>query len=435
MSTRSVPDTHLQMKMRSFATKDEALSLLDFMGVKYSPQTALTVDALNEKLAKAVVLSQRVPNKQTIDPQALKIWKSTPEKPLMHAFKTDSLEECCGNVFREELTGERNVPLGTNAFLDARQTLMALVNFYTKENCTIFLIQDKEESRSITLRIVGLYALDENTPLFAVLFEHGLGHGLVRRPDFLYDRAPKVPRIFATKLEQKLLIRMLELNSKLVVPSYSPSRHYSEKDYVLSFLVPLNPLSLVEIGTLTKSGCVVCGSSRGNKCSQCHSVVYCGKLCQKQDWKSHKQFCKALSSESWEDIRLSFPELAPGLKVSTMLSRTANASTFKNPKIIHHTDASPPPNIHGNDPFLIKIQVPLEPSPNVGLAILVYDHTRSFECYVVQKTDPKAYARVESVVRRTGSMMGTKMYRWAKRIDDWVLSVCLDKEPQGPIQW
>lgn len=30
-----------------------------------------------------------------------------------------------------------------------------------------------------------------------------------------------------------------------------------------------------------------------NRCSACKSVAYCGKECQKEDWKNHKAVCKA----------------------------------------------------------------------------------------------------------------------------------------------
>ncbi|KAJ6464356.1 hypothetical protein C8R45DRAFT_1023805 [Mycena sanguinolenta] len=34
-----------------------------------------------------------------------------------------------------------------------------------------------------------------------------------------------------------------------------------------------------------------CGKYAGMKCSACKSVRYCGKECQKKDWKSHKNVC------------------------------------------------------------------------------------------------------------------------------------------------
>eukprot|EP00961_Rhodomonas_salina_P233637 3157591-Rhodomonas_salina.6 len=37
--------------------------------------------------------------------------------------------------------------------------------------------------------------------------------------------------------------------------------------------------------------CNKCGEAASQKCSQCRTVLYCSKLCQTQDWKSHKRDC------------------------------------------------------------------------------------------------------------------------------------------------
>ena len=35
------------------------------------------------------------------------------------------------------------------------------------------------------------------------------------------------------------------------------------------------------------------------KCSNCHTAQYCGKKCQKSDWKEHKEICPHLSTPEW----------------------------------------------------------------------------------------------------------------------------------------
>mmetsp|Transcript_44116 Transcript_44116/g.86875 ORF Transcript_44116/g.86875 Transcript_44116/m.86875 type:complete len:474 (-) Transcript_44116:262-1683(-) len=44
--------------------------------------------------------------------------------------------------------------------------------------------------------------------------------------------------------------------------------------------------------------CEVCGKKAKSKCSKCQNVGYCGSVCQKLDWKSHKLECKELNANS-----------------------------------------------------------------------------------------------------------------------------------------
>lgn len=52
------------------------------------------------------------------------------------------------------------------------------------------------------------------------------------------------------------------------------------------------------IGGETKEvlACKVCGETQGTlKCAGCKAVSYCGRECQKGDWKAHKVLCKVLA--------------------------------------------------------------------------------------------------------------------------------------------
>lgn len=52
-----------------------------------------------------------------------------------------------------------------------------------------------------------------------------------------------------------------------------------------------------EAGADVISYCKTCRSHRHTKkCSQCKSVAYCSKECQKSDWPSHKAACKVQAS-------------------------------------------------------------------------------------------------------------------------------------------
>ena len=43
--------------------------------------------------------------------------------------------------------------------------------------------------------------------------------------------------------------------------------------------------------------CKVCGGKDAKRCSNCFTVAYCSKDCQKNDWNSHMRACKKRKSE------------------------------------------------------------------------------------------------------------------------------------------
>ena len=46
--------------------------------------------------------------------------------------------------------------------------------------------------------------------------------------------------------------------------------------------------------------CFVCLQPSRLKCSRCDAIQYCGKECQKKDWKIHKHNCKDSNSTNGE---------------------------------------------------------------------------------------------------------------------------------------
>lgn len=132
------------------------------MGVRYSNDTKLTSESLTEKLSRAIDMAQRVselvPNR--VNPDTLAPWplednsSASARKPLLDMFRNSSFDECAQNWFRELVTGHRNVPLYTDVFSDVRQTLMSIANNYDgPDRHRIFLVEDAEQSYSITLRV------------------------------------------------------------------------------------------------------------------------------------------------------------------------------------------------------------------------------------------------------------------------------------------
>jgi hypothetical protein len=101
------------------------------------------------------------------------------------------------------------------------------------------------------------------------------GKGKVQ-PNFLHVRewaglAPKVVR--------------LALSPLLPEPFVEPTRTQSLAAADVSRIV----------GTMNGEGtvCVLCGSNGPTKkCGQCKKVSYCGRECQRKDWKQHKPKCR-----------------------------------------------------------------------------------------------------------------------------------------------
>jgi hypothetical protein len=149
------------------------------------------------------------------------------------------------------------------------------------------------------------------------------------------------------------------------------------------------------------------------------------------DWPTHKATCRSLKGAAWHTMP--FTTTMPGTAgmLSMAINRYDNLQSMPTPeKLDGHL---PPPNVHGDRMFLIKIQ------SNGSRNFLIYDRKRTFTVYLVENEARAVFKKFEEEIsgprgQHHGGMM-YKMYRWAKRVGDWELSVCLDKEPQADIKW
>ena len=268
----------------------------------------------------------------------------------------------------------------------------------------------------------------------------------------MHGNSGYMANIKSTLLEQKLLLKLLAINGKLLSQTYKPKQASTEQKFKVSFLLPLGPLGYEDIAKLNNdAGCVLCGKKTISRCSRCQSVAYCGSGavrrnhflcgihralfvdCQKADWPAHKPVCRSLHGGTWRTAR--FVTVVPG----TEGLYTAKWNKFSSPADI--VAAAPealdpstvPPNTHGSRPFLVKLQAPLA----TGFAsIMVYDRQRSFQGYFMLDDNTEVYPEMlKEMQGPRGGHGGVKMYRWVKRSSDWELSVCMDKEPQTDIKW
>ncbi|KZS89763.1 hypothetical protein SISNIDRAFT_526118 [Sistotremastrum niveocremeum HHB9708] len=222
-------------------------------------------------------------------------------------------------------------------------------------------------------------------------------------------------------LEQKLLYRLLSINAMRVADAYRPDRSDFEHDFTLSFIRPIGPLTMSDLGKLNaEAGCFICGSNDNHlRCTGCQSIIYCSKACQKEDWRRHKPLCNSLAGGTWTTLDFS-PTNNLFTSQINRFHRSDQQLKIKKP------NEGPPPNIHSDQPFLIKIQVN-------AFGSLVYDRARSFEWNVFSAEKPDTWAACHDMAR-TG-FLGAKCYRWAKRESDWKLSICVDRVPDEMPKW
>lgn len=123
--------------------------------------------------------------------------------------------------------------------------------------------------------------LENDVPLLVVLYERGTRATPIQSTlswiQEVITKTRNMPQITATLEEQVLLLTILNLNAKRLSANYDPKRKMAEKTFKLSFLLPMGPLSQIDIGRLThNTGCVLCGSKTTKRCTGCLAVEYCG---------------------------------------------------------------------------------------------------------------------------------------------------------------
>ena len=122
-----------------------------------------------------------------------------------------------------------------------------------------------------------------------------------------------------------------------------------------------------------------------------------------------------------------------GLRVGSLLSNRSSANS-KGRQTNFGSDA-PPRNVHGDNPFIVKMQLPMSENPGTGSSMLVYDRQKSVMGYVYARDKPREYEMLRKECDEKGQFGGLKMYRYAKRTGDWELSICVEREPEGVVNW
>ncbi|KAI0816920.1 hypothetical protein BC628DRAFT_1334034 [Trametes gibbosa] len=424
----------------------EKLKVLASMGLELPEGTKLVDEVLERRLRAALDAAQerdRIP----ANVQELAHWPriNLGERPLLAAVRRGNMLEAQQNATQGSSTGPA---LYVNPFMDLRQTIMSLAN--TLDNgLTWCTIQDPErDNHAINIRFLDVYEVDERTPAILILYYPVSRANAMEGARWVQYQVQYNPKsldgvgmnINASLLEQKVLLKLLGMNQKLLPSSFAFERKRFEEKYHLSVILPVGPLGFEAIGKLTSdTGCEVCGKRGARRCAQCQSAAYCSTECQKIDWPTHKHTCRSLKGGRW--CAVPFRATGPGMEgmYAALINRFTGTSHIGDVPINMQPEVGvasvPHPNAHGDRPFIVKIQVGLTgPARDT---MMIYDRQRSFsEVYVARADDPVTFRDlVAEMTGPRGGYGGVKMYRWAKRSGDWMLDICVDRRPETDIKW
>ncbi|KZT04914.1 uncharacterized protein LAESUDRAFT_760660 [Laetiporus sulphureus 93-53] len=412
-------------------TREETLKVLSELGIDLPPASKLPGDALEKRLRQALNAAQYVPRilpDPPSNPAALHPWPENGSmggsRSVHEAVKRNNVAEI-NTVFEARKRGQNNpYPLYESAIMDVRQTLMS-IGKYWDEGVRWCVIQDPEcEISAINVKLLSVHELNAKTPVIAVLYQNFaegdnplLGIQWCQAQVDKYG--PPAYCITATILEQKILLKLQDF----------------EDDYKVSFPLPVGPLGYEDIAKLNSdTGCALCGKKSSSRCSQCQTVSYCGQDCQRADWPHHKRTCRSLRGGVWRTVP--FANVVPGPmgKYSVLVNHYTPLTDLNDIKSPNPDE--PQLNIHGDKLFLVKLQNQQSSGPMASETILIYDRRQSLVAYFVKGKASEVYDEIRKEIQGPrGGYQGLKTYRWAKRVGDWELSICLDREPQTEIRW
>ncbi|KAK1232750.1 hypothetical protein PQX77_004108 [Marasmius sp. AFHP31] len=411
--------------------REEKLGLLAAMGVKLPPTTLLSEKAIDKKLKGALDAAQDFSKvlgdtvTEVIRPGSFPLWTGSFLKLAVYRE----------NVVEASKLGANTFPLYANALVDLRASLLSIAGAIDSLGDVHVVMQDKDEASATCFRVVEVRNIN-SVPMIIILYSRATRNAPIGNiPIWAVEplRSSKLLQVTATLEEQTLMLSFLHANSKRLAPEYQPARKAEENTFVPSFILPVGSISQVDLGRLSSdSGCVVCGEKGSKKCKGCFSVRYCGSDCQKSHWREHKTFCKTLTGGTWQDV--TFSVVPEGEQSGTDSLRYLNVHASYNPLAQNLYDAaveSPAgcPNVHGDAAFLIKIQRHTDRETS---HMLIYDRQRSLQVHLNRSEDPQSHAKFTDQMKTKNAF---KMYRWARRIGDVQLAVCLDKGPVEDPSW
>ncbi|KAF8075304.1 hypothetical protein FPV67DRAFT_1605748 [Lyophyllum atratum] len=405
----------------SSIARPDILALLSCLGVKLPKNTKVPDDALNKRLQQALDSTQRYTDVLApiapVNPSDLPTWVSS-SKPLLEAVSRGNITEAYENMMR----GGGARPTSTareDTFMEVRQVLLSFAHHWDQGH-KVFALIDKQGEWCIIVRIVDVFSLggDPPVPLFSILYREIHRPPTMSLPDHLGQLFMGLPvvQVSSADLERRCLLKLLTMNSKRISPAYKPHREKKEASHRATFLLPVGPLSMLDLGKLNKNpGCEICGTKDTSRCTSCLS-------CQREHWKEHKGVCRSLKGGTWHTLSISQANSPfSHLPFRTIINRfdTTLSIKSKSKKPLQSDPYAPAPNI----------SIPVIEGAR-RTSMLLYDRQRSFQVYWQRGEGEGVFGEGE---RAMGDRM--KIYRWARRVGDYHLSVCFDRAPETDPVW
>ncbi|KAK9812062.1 hypothetical protein WJX73_002268 [Symbiochloris irregularis] len=423
--------------------------------------------SLKDLLSRAVAKAQRLSSHtQTLDPSILPKCQTNKDSKLAFFFCAT-----VGEVMSAELEGYDH-----DAFLEYRIRLARFADTYYHTRCKYLYMQDDDISVSILLVVRGVRLLKEGAPLLEVqvlpmykgwcppslrgLIKEAMSSGVVLKCE---------------RLDVMFMREVLAQNTARLAPEYRQRcmREWSDDGtpFDVSFLMPMTYLDPDQIDSL-QARCAngACGRPASAHCSRCQDVKYCSRNCQTAHWPHHKAQCSkaskstpttattaaqhAAASDENSDDNAAGPSVIVPLRdgfTDAGLSDNADGDWELSPitrqhiarlqKARHERNKHYPPNMHGNNRFVVKLVVHFSPDSFADFAfkIQVEDQQRSFQTYLDSKQP--AFKPVVAAIRK-GTWdhrlpMGciNTMYMYAKRISDNALRIMLEQKPEKIPSW
>ncbi|VDB84553.1 unnamed protein product [Peniophora sp. CBMAI 1063] len=404
--------------------RDRLLQLLRALGVDFAEFKKLVTPALEKKLTmaldyaqKLVLFSDGIP----LLPTMLPLWTAEDNSREFDPDKGDM-------TVQDILLSIRF--LGDPVDIEQlRETVLAIAKHYTSGADT-FILQDANKEAAIGMRVLGVYKLNGAMPLITVVFKDVAGPAIPVLKGLMQSGAKErtVEEIACTPDHQLLIRRLLFRNSARLSPEYSPAQHRAEKDFTLSFIVPLSSLHKSHLGMIAhNAGCVVCGKLQTNRCSACLSERYCGAECQNEHWQEHKTVCRSVRDGKWMAFRFSDADIMmDGSRRYTHIAEPNMSPMNQKRQAQRARSGEPPENIHGDKVFLIN----LLDGGVTGTRIEIHDRTASIRSHIHKEDNGE---HIHELLPESDDWY--HMYRWAKRTGDWELSICLDRKPSENPLW
>lgn len=198
-------------------------------------------------------------------------------------------------------------------YMDACQMLVTMASSFDRGHSK-FTFQDSSGNSGIALRVIEARCTltDPDLPILFVLFAHettahahpNVSPSLKWIQHILKVDGGIVEIKEGTAANSHLLLRQLIYNSHRLPPGCEPmfdrTRHrIYERDFVPSFLLPLDPLSHKAVERLSRSqkcARIACGKPAFSLCAGCGMLFYCSLECQEAHRGTHRELCKSIDT-------------------------------------------------------------------------------------------------------------------------------------------